>query len=312
MTPPVVCFLSEAFARPSISTGKERDSESGNDYFSARYYGSSMGRFLSPDPTQLYYADPTNPQSFNLYSYVYNNPLANTDPTGTDACATDNGDGTATIVNAADGGAVDCQGNGSYITTNQQVSAVGFNSNGDLSVYGANGSLYNPDGSAYDASQSITVSADGSSSYIGPQSIDSPGTQFVSTMKMPLPNYQSNYPDYSSLFCGGDALKNNGVALGLDAAGFVPGESLFAAGVQTGVAAASFANSMNHSDAEGAGLAYTGGVLTATGALAKQTGLSAAKAVPFAGKIVNGIATAHDLKNTAKDYNTCMAGGKYD
>jgi RHS repeat-associated protein len=30
-------------------TGKERDSESGNDYFEARYYASSMGRFMSPD-----------------------------------------------------------------------------------------------------------------------------------------------------------------------------------------------------------------------------------------------------------------------
>jgi RHS repeat-associated protein len=32
-------------------TGKERDTESGNDYFGARYYGSSMGRFMSPDPS---------------------------------------------------------------------------------------------------------------------------------------------------------------------------------------------------------------------------------------------------------------------
>jgi RHS repeat-associated protein len=31
-------------------TGKERDQESGNDYFSARYYASAMGRFMSPDP----------------------------------------------------------------------------------------------------------------------------------------------------------------------------------------------------------------------------------------------------------------------
>jgi len=30
-------------------TGKERDDESGNDYFEARYYASSMGRFMSPD-----------------------------------------------------------------------------------------------------------------------------------------------------------------------------------------------------------------------------------------------------------------------
>jgi len=32
-----------------------------------------MGRFLSPDPSALDYADPTNPQSLNLYSYVLNN-----------------------------------------------------------------------------------------------------------------------------------------------------------------------------------------------------------------------------------------------
>ena len=33
----------------SRSPGKERDSETGLDYFGARYYGSTMGRFLSPD-----------------------------------------------------------------------------------------------------------------------------------------------------------------------------------------------------------------------------------------------------------------------
>jgi hypothetical protein len=37
---------------------------------------------MSPDPSGLYFADPTNPQSLNLYSYVLNNPLANTDPDG--------------------------------------------------------------------------------------------------------------------------------------------------------------------------------------------------------------------------------------
>jgi RHS repeat-associated protein len=61
----------------SRSTGKERDTESGNDYFGARYFASSMGRFLSPDPSGLEYADPTNPQSLNLYSYVLNRKLAN-------------------------------------------------------------------------------------------------------------------------------------------------------------------------------------------------------------------------------------------
>jgi RHS repeat-associated protein len=71
-------------------TGKERDTESGNDYFGARYYGSTMGRFLSPDPSGLTHADITNPQSFNLYSYVYNNPLINIDPSGME-CVWDDG-----------------------------------------------------------------------------------------------------------------------------------------------------------------------------------------------------------------------------
>jgi hypothetical protein len=43
-----------------------------------------MGRFMSPDPSGLLYADPSNPQSLNLYSYRQNNPLINIDPNGLD------------------------------------------------------------------------------------------------------------------------------------------------------------------------------------------------------------------------------------
>jgi RHS repeat-associated protein len=63
-------------------TGKERDQESGLDYFDARYYGSTMGRFMSPDPGWYLQADVRIPQSWNQYIYVLNNPLKNTDPTG--------------------------------------------------------------------------------------------------------------------------------------------------------------------------------------------------------------------------------------
>ncbi|HVB57031.1 MAG TPA: RHS repeat-associated core domain-containing protein [Candidatus Acidoferrales bacterium] len=62
-------------------TGKERDSESNLDNFGARYNSSQMGRFMSPDPGNAG-ADPANPQSWNMYSYVMNNPLTLTDPTG--------------------------------------------------------------------------------------------------------------------------------------------------------------------------------------------------------------------------------------
>lgn len=62
-------------------TGKERDSESGLDNFGARYFGSSMGRFMSPDPLAGHTEDP---QTLNRYVYVRNNPLNLTDPTGLD------------------------------------------------------------------------------------------------------------------------------------------------------------------------------------------------------------------------------------
>ncbi len=67
-------------------TAKERDQESGLDYFGARYFGSALGRFTSPDwsgkPQPVPYADLTNPQSLNLYGYVLNNPLSRVDPNG--------------------------------------------------------------------------------------------------------------------------------------------------------------------------------------------------------------------------------------
>ncbi len=71
-------------------TGKERDTESGNDYFGARYYASSMGRWLSPDKP---FADQhaQNPQSWNLYAYARNNPLIIFDPNGEAAVVLVNG-----------------------------------------------------------------------------------------------------------------------------------------------------------------------------------------------------------------------------
>jgi RHS repeat-associated protein len=63
-------------------TGKERDIETNNDYFGARHYSPTVGRFLSPDPAGIFAADAANPQSWNLYNYVLNNPLKFTDPIG--------------------------------------------------------------------------------------------------------------------------------------------------------------------------------------------------------------------------------------
>ncbi len=62
-------------------TGKERDTETGLDYFGARHYSSNLGRFATPDG---FWKDshPGAPQSWNEYAYVRNNPLRYIDPTG--------------------------------------------------------------------------------------------------------------------------------------------------------------------------------------------------------------------------------------
>jgi len=69
-----------------LFTDKERDTESGLDYFGARYYASNMGRFMSPDwsaqEEPVPYAKLNDPQSLNLYSYVLNHPLVGIDPDG--------------------------------------------------------------------------------------------------------------------------------------------------------------------------------------------------------------------------------------
>jgi RHS repeat-associated protein len=66
--------------------GKERDSESGLDDFGARYFGSTLGRFQTPD---AFYKDSHvgDPQSWNEYAYARNNPLRYVDPTGENATA---------------------------------------------------------------------------------------------------------------------------------------------------------------------------------------------------------------------------------
>lgn len=62
-------------------TGYERDSETSLDYAKARMFGSGFGRFTSPDPL-LSSGRVENPQTWNRYAYVLNNPLLFSDPLG--------------------------------------------------------------------------------------------------------------------------------------------------------------------------------------------------------------------------------------
>ena len=63
------------------NTGQIRD-PSGLDHFAMRAYASSLGRWLTPDPSGLAAVDPNNPQTWNRYAYVLNDPASNLDPLG--------------------------------------------------------------------------------------------------------------------------------------------------------------------------------------------------------------------------------------
>jgi RHS repeat-associated protein len=62
-----------------LYTGKELDTETGLNYYGARYYNSHLQRFSQPDTLLPNVYDP---QQLNRYSYTRNNPLKYTDPSG--------------------------------------------------------------------------------------------------------------------------------------------------------------------------------------------------------------------------------------
>src|SRR5262249_7394642 len=68
----------------------ERDAETGLDFAQARYYSGIQGRFTSPDEP-FADQDEDDPQSWNLYAFVRNNPGVNTDPSGRETCYSSNG-----------------------------------------------------------------------------------------------------------------------------------------------------------------------------------------------------------------------------
>jgi RHS repeat-associated protein len=72
---------SQAYGVRNRFTSKERDEETGLDYFGARYYLGPHARFMGVDP-KMESAQMSQPQSWNRYSYVLNNPLTMIDPDG--------------------------------------------------------------------------------------------------------------------------------------------------------------------------------------------------------------------------------------
>jgi RHS repeat-associated protein len=99
-------YPSEQAGQPRRFGGKERDAETTFDYFGARYFSSSNGRFTTPD-SPLNDQDPSDPQSWSLYTYARNNPFRFIDPIGT-TCVHTSGKNNETIT-TDDGDGKGCQ-----------------------------------------------------------------------------------------------------------------------------------------------------------------------------------------------------------
>jgi RHS repeat-associated protein len=64
--------------------GMEQDPETGDYHNQYRQYASNLGRWLSPDPSGTAAVSLANPQTWNMYAYVTNNPTTLNDATGLD------------------------------------------------------------------------------------------------------------------------------------------------------------------------------------------------------------------------------------
>ena len=71
-----------AGGQPRKYAGKERDPETGYDYFGGRYYANRLGRFTTVDPAYRVEENLLDPQRWNRYTYVRNNPYKYADPDG--------------------------------------------------------------------------------------------------------------------------------------------------------------------------------------------------------------------------------------
>lgn len=177
-------------------TGQDQDvttgSGGGGEYdFLFRKYDPSAGRWLSPDPAGWAAVAQDNPQTFDRYSYVLNNPMSLTDIYGLD-CAYQNDDGGVTMSPGdcptdASGNPTD---NGFYIDATG-VTTANFDDNGDLVGYAIGTQMFNVDGTQFTPDLVTTGIGFTVVSMTGTNPEVSPGLDFV-----PYQMYPTNTSSY--------------------------------------------------------------------------------------------------------------------
>jgi hypothetical protein len=250
-----------------------------------------MGRFMSPDPSQLYYADPTNPQSLNLYSYALNNPLRFLDPSGLTVCDYGTNDDGSEDYESADT-PEECTSSDGTVVVDQQSVTVTADSDGNLTE------------TNYSA-----------------QMVDDPGWIQLDIGSNTQPSSRktqagspNNGPNYSRAdICAASALLHSGLNTALDAFGMIPGEGTLLKSTQLagGVISAGMAapgNSPTTASLAGAGVGLGAADASGTAQITANVFGKSLKVIPFVGNLLSAYAAKRDLNEMGAYYNDCMAG----
>jgi RHS repeat-associated protein len=291
-------------------TGKERDVETNNDFFQARYLSAFQMRFTSADPLGNFVANASDPQSWNMYAYARNNPLLFTDPSGYDYCDLGGGD---TSYDPSVGGLTqdECAyENGTWVVPTVNDTVTGGQNEGEmtsnlddwLNQWSAENG---PPGSAF-LETGFTFSVTGTSTPLGPGYRNAPQTPWYKT-------------------CTARAIGNGLLHVGIDAIGLIPEGSVVARPLGNyfkyrGIVADQFGAKAIRAVKVGAGVGSTGVGADDVGtdgslstmvadaqALAGAGGIVAtfAGAVPVVGQVFSGLSIAGDFASMGLGIAKC-------
>ncbi|HXM23925.1 MAG TPA: RHS repeat-associated core domain-containing protein, partial [Terriglobales bacterium] len=289
------------------------DSENNGEHFGAREYQNTHGSWLSPDPAGMAAVDPSNPQTWNRYAYVMNNPLSYIDPWGL-YCTVPDGSGPG-----SEAGSAPCKGgSGTYMwgagagPGTDGGSSGGFNGSGSVGTESI-GLSWGDTGATF---QSWSDPLAGTAGFYGGLSNTTSsgggswwGANNGTNNSILTPRQQK------ALHCIGQAAAAKGVSIALDVAGSIPGfGNLFSgtvegiqalnAGYYGTVALANAGNTLLNPSASGA--ANTAATVGLTvGSLA----LNGSKVIPVLGTAVSLVSLGYDAIKAVQVYQQCMGPG---
>ncbi|MGH9520555.1 MAG: RHS repeat-associated core domain-containing protein, partial [Terriglobales bacterium] len=264
-------------------TNQQRDAN-GTDHFAVRTYSGDLARWLSPDPAALAAVDPNNPQTWDRYGYVNDDPLAAVDPLGLTVCKQADGSFIST-----DG---ECPSGSKLVQVDTTVVVFADPPSTDHSLIWSFITdsllqpLHRPDGSG-----------------------GGPGVSAGPGVSSDAPNNRPSRPGFfSCTFSGKVSLVWGETAL--DAVGIIPGGNDVVHGIQLGAGVIGAGVSV-FGDATGAGMSAGGLGLTFADKAGASVTVHGTELIPIAGNIISAGAALHDVfggEGMIAAYRSCMSG----